>query len=345
MKPGFVGVNTTRLRRNVLVVVLPTLALSLQTVAGSQAIVERPAADEGPTKIYVSMGLMDVDEIDSASQSFEANLFYTLRWHDPRLAHEGPGDRVDGLDTIWHPQLQFVNQQRIFRTLPEVAHVSPEGHAIYRQRVWGPFSQPLAVRDFPFDTQGFEMRLACSYARPSEIVFETDPEESTGLAPAFSLPDWEILGWEMDYEPYNPMEGSEGVASFALVFHARRYAQPFIMKVILPLVLVVAMSWLIFWIDPAQAGTQIGVASTSMLTLIAYRFMVGGSLPEVPYLTRMDYFILGSTVLVFLALVQAVFTAVVAARNLPEQAANVDGVCRILFPIAFVAILILSLVA
>jgi hypothetical protein len=36
-----------------------------------------------------------------------------------------------------------------------------------------------------------------------------------------------------------------------------------------------------------------------MLTLIAYRFSIGELVPKVAYLTRLDYFILGSTLMVF----------------------------------------------
>ena len=79
-----------------------------------------------------------------------------------------------------------------------------------------------------------------------------------------------------------------------MIFTAQRYTTNYVLKIILPLFMIVAMSWIVFWINPEQAGTQIGVATTSMLTLIAYRFMVGGTMPPVPYLTRMDYFIFGS---------------------------------------------------
>jgi hypothetical protein len=35
--------------------------------------------------------------------------------------------------------------------------------------------------------------------------------------------------------------------------------------------MIVAMSWLVFWIDPKESGSQINVAITTMLTLIAVR--------------------------------------------------------------------------
>jgi hypothetical protein len=108
--------------------------------------------------------------------------------------------------------------------------------------------------------------------------------------------------------------------------------------------LIVAMSWIVFWIDPDQSSTQIGVATTSMLTLIAYRFMVGGAIPPVPYLTRMDHFILGSTFLVFAALLQAVATSIMAHRKKMDRARKTDKMCRVIFPLTFAVMLLYSFV-
>jgi hypothetical protein len=103
-------------------------------------------------------------------------------------------------------------------------------------------------------------------------------------------------------------------------------------------VLIVAMSWTVFWLNPEQFGPQIGIATTSMLTLIAYRFMVGGSLPMVSYLTRMDYFIFGSMILVFITLVQAVVTSILVNSERTTLAKRIDRWCRCIFPIGFVLV-------
>ena len=47
---------------------------------------------------------------------------------------------------------------------------------------------------------------------------------------------------------------------------------------------------------------------TSMLTLIAYRFAIDSQLPPLPYMTRLDVFILTSTLLVFFSLIEVVVT-------------------------------------
>lgn len=299
----------------------------------------------GATRVHVAMGLLDVDEIDGADQNLTVNLVIQARWDDPRLAHPGPGDLVLPLQDVWHPELLFVNQQRIWSTFPRVARVAPSGMVEFRQRVWGPFSQPLDFREFPFDRQDLEMRVGAFGFRPHEIVFEADPEAPSGLASAFSLPDWGVTGWHLDFTPYDPLAGGRGTASFAMVLVVDRYASHYLWKVILPLILIVAMSSIVFWIDPREGGTQIGVSTTSMLTLIAYRFAVGSQIPAVPYLTRMDHFILGSTLLVFAALVQAVMTSVMHSKNQAERARRFDRICRVLFPAVFLVMVYVTLAA
>jgi hypothetical protein len=49
-----------------------------------------------------------------------------------------------------------------------------------------------------------------------------------------------------------------------------------------------------------------------MLTLIAYMLSLGSTLPKISYLTRADHFFVGSAILVFLGLMKAVLTLVLA---------------------------------
>jgi len=99
--------------------------------------------------------------------------------------------------------------------------------------------------------------------------------------------------------------------------------------------MIVMMSWVVFWIDPKAAGTQISVSMTSMLTLIAYRFAVGADLPKVSYLTRLDGFILLSTILVFTSLVEVLLTSTLAQGDSLAMARRIDLWARLIFPVAF----------
>ncbi|MBD3871389.1 MAG: hypothetical protein IFK91_00530, partial [Acidobacteria bacterium] len=106
--------------------------------------------------------------------------------------------------------------------------------------------------------------------------------------------------------------------------------------------IIVFMSWVVFWIGAEHVGPRLSVAVTSMLTLVAYRFLLGQNLPPVSYLTRLDYFLLGSTILVFVALIQVALTGTMNGKGRADRAQTVNRISRLTFPVAFAALLVWS---
>jgi hypothetical protein len=113
-----------------------------------------------------------------------------------------------------------------------------------------------------------------------------------------------------------------------MTLETRRLSGYYWIKVIAPLILIVAMSWTVNWIDPKDIGTKISITITAMLTLIAYRFAIGATLPKISYLTRMDIFILFSTILIYTSLVTVVLTAALSGKGKLEIAKRIDQVSR-----------------
>jgi hypothetical protein len=236
----------------------------------------RPLAAEGPTEVKIAVFVLDVDEVSNVSQSFDANVYIELQWQDSRLAHKNLDGITRSLNEVWHPRIQFINQQKIWPTLPEIVEISPQGEVVYQQRVWGAFSQPLELEDFPFDHQTLKIQLVAAGYSTQEVNLTPGKKSRIGIAAKFSLADWEILGWNVAAIPFVPILDEESFAGFSLSMEGKRKYGYFIIKVIIPLFLIVMMSWVVFWIDPKESGTQISVAITTMLTLIAYRLSLCG---------------------------------------------------------------------
>jgi len=102
---------------------------------------------------------------------------------------------------------------------------------------------------------------------------------------------------------------------------------------------VVVMSWAAFWVGRKNVGIRIGVATSSILTLIAHRFVLASLLPRLPYMTRLDYFTVGSTLLVFMALVTVIFTSFLAGKEHDSLTHKVDVTARVTFPAIFLLLL------
>lgn len=324
---------------------LVLFAMSIQLVQSAEApaLIERPNADSGPTQISALIWVVDINNIDSAQQTFTADIAVVLRWKDPRLAHTGNGVTHYALDQVWNPRVGISNETNsVSRRTPELVEVDADGTVVYRQRYVGPFSQPLRLQSFPFDKQTFRVQLVAVRYGPNEVKFMPDQKmveaglkQAGGISPSITLPDWTVENWEIKPFAYALEPGLE-YSGYSFEFTASRKAEHYIWKVILPLVLIVMMSWSVFWIAPSETGPQMSIAVTSMLTLIAYRFAIDSQLPRLPYTTSLDAFILMSTFLVFFSFVEVLVTTILETKEQNKLAKRIDLFCRAIFPAMFV---------
>lgn len=316
------------------------LALLAWLVGADAAVVladtGRPNPDQGPTVVTVDIFVLDLDTIDNAAQNFEANVYFEATWKDARLADKSDGQTVKRpLDDVWHPRLQILNQQRVWASLPDIADIEPDGTVRQRGRVWGYFSQPLDLREFPFDAQQLNLTVVAAGFNPEEVTLLAGA--NSGISDVFSIADWRTLGWRMTNDVSTPGLEKARNSGVALVLDVERRQGYYWIKVIAPLVLIVAMSWAVFWVDPRDGGTKISIAITAMLTLIAYRFAIGANLPAISYLTRLDVFILLSTILIYASLIVVLTTTVYTRKEKHQVATRIDEISRWAFPLFFIA--------
>jgi hypothetical protein len=329
--------------KRILVVVFMAMSIQLVRSAETLALIERPAAEGGPTQVSVGIWIVDISNIDSAQQNFTADVAIVLRWKDARLAHTGTGLAHYALDQIWTPRVGIANEtSSVVRKLPESVEVEPDGTVVYRQRYVGSFTQPLRLQSFPFDRQAFRIQFVAIRSRPDEVAFVPDEnwirdglQQDAGISQSITLPDWAVERWDAKASVYVLTPGMQ-YSGYVFEFTASRNVQHYILKVILPLVLIVMMSWSVFWTEPTNSSTQFSIAVTSMLTLIAYRFAVDTQLPRLPYMTRLDVFFLISTLLVFFSLIEVLVTTILDNNQQIARAKKIDRYCRVIVPVIFV---------
>jgi len=313
------------------------LVVGAATVTGSEELTgTRPGVDGQPLTISGTLFLLDVSKIDGADQSFTADVFMMLQWRDERLASAAEGMRRLPLKSVWEPRVQIINQRRIWKTFPEEVDVSPDGVVVYRQRYYGQFASALDLRDFPLDRHRFALQLVIPGYGPEEIEFVPSTDDlGEGRSPEMTVPDWSVGPFELRTAPYAIIPGAREISGLEGAFEARRHLGFYIGKAFVSVAIIVFMSWVVFWLGPQHVGPRLSVAVTSMLTLVAYRFLLGQSLPPVSYLTRLDYFLLGATILVFVALIQVALTSAMSER----RAASINRNSRWVFPVVFVILI------
>lgn len=324
------------------------ISLDCSVPENTQAI--RPDPKGTKTKLKVGFFLVDLKEIDDVKQTYTADIFFNLTWNDPRLSKDMLGRSLENcsinLGEIWHPPLIDMNRDIGNLLLEKKVLIDREGNINYKQRYVGKLSSNLNFTDFPFDEQILHFILATYGPDAENIVFELD-NNFTGVRKEFSIEGWDIKFLEAVIG--NELIQSQGAKSdknFARIdirLSADRNSKYYILNIIMPLCLIVLMAWAVFWIDPSAIGPQVGLSTATVFTLIAFRFSLGFRLPNVSYFTRIDNFIMYSTILVFMALGVAIATTKIASDGNEELANRIEKWARSTYLILFLIIIIFTL--
>ncbi len=313
------------------------LSFSSFVVAESTSEYKNSLPPSGLVDVKLGAFLIDLTKIDGAEQMFNADVLVRIHWNDPRLADSSRGERKMKLDDVWHPHMAIANLRDVKKFLPEVVNVSPDGDVVYRQRLLGDFTARLDLKEFPNDKQTLGIHVVAQGQRPDQVNFLPDLDY-TGRAEELTISDWSVGEVQIQNLPYKvPHLGA--IAGVRLEFETKRHVSYYFATIFASAAIIVCMAWMVFWMPPEAVNPRISISVTSMLTLIAHRFVVGSELPRLSYLTQMDYFLLGATFMVLLGLIGVVTVARVSNNGRPELGVKLNGVFRWLYPIIFCTML------
>jgi len=313
---------------------LVSFALAVALTGGLQGVVAQEAQSTS-RQVQVGLMLVDLTDVNGAEQTISADILMVARWNAPELAGRHSEDRSLGLDEVWHPTLLIYNQRSVSESLPREVTVQPDGTVGYVQRFTGTFSVPMDLRDFPLDSQDFYVWVVSPQRLGSPATLAPMADLSTYSVDRLSVSDWAVEPARLDDAPFQAAPGAPTNPGIKLSFAAHREMTYYVIQVLIPLVAIVFMAYAVFWVAPTVIPTRVGVVVTTMLTLIAYRFMLANLVPRLSYLTRLDWFMLGATVLVSLTLFAMAATAFLVSREQNAIVARIDRTGRWLYPLLF----------
>jgi hypothetical protein len=304
----------------------------------------RPDADGVPTRVTLGFMFVDVVEVNDLTQEFTADVFFRMRWHDPRLALPADtgnrGERVFPVSEVWSPQPGSLNRREIEKLLPDVVTVDADGLVTYLQRAYGSFAVRMDLRSFPRDRQTLEVQIASYRYSPEEVEFEI--EELSGLVRGLAVTGWQVEVGEPNIGPM--VIGGSGRefagATFRLI--ATREVDYYILTMALPLFFIAAMAWGVFWLDPSLLPPRTGISTAAVFSLIAFRFSLKVSLPRISYLTTADWYVLAATILVFGTFGHVILVARTAKMRGEEQARKIDRWGRWGYALLLAGLLVVS---
>ena len=193
------------------------------------------------------------------------------------------------------------------------------------------------LRRFPFDHQRLELELSDSEFDSSQVVYAAAPSIA-GIDDRArdQLSAWKIeddLSYERDIRAFRWEPGSPNYDYATFFVHARRHVSFHIARYFLPLFVLVASAFGVFWIDPEDLNTQVTIGVTCLLAVIAQQIVELSNLPEVAYLTFADRIYVISYVVIAASVFESLHTNALVRAGKRDLAVRIDYALRLFFPL------------
>jgi len=307
------------------------------------------AAEPAPTReVGIGMYLVDISNLDENTNTFTVELDVLVSIDYPELAFdeeaEGSAERVyTGAEAekfrseIWSAQIYPAN------AVGKLSHsglkivVDSDGHLEMTIRIDASLRARLDYRQFPFDTQVLPIEIESFPWNRDDLQLKIIGD-FVDYNHMHSLAEWEITG--ITSSSYHSLRMRDDVPFSTLSFDVSitRDSGFYLWKIFLTIVIIVALTWVVFWMSGEGLGRRAGVSSSGILTVIAYQFVTSASLPKVSYLTVADKVMILSIMTISATMLESIIVDRWTMSN-PSKKLKIDRICRVAFPLVYLSLL------
>lgn len=333
----------------------------VHTALAADLHTDAPPGD-GPIKVRAGFMLYDINEVEETTETFEFEGALLLSWVDPRQsfdpAIEGIDERVykgeyqfaelfDG----WWPQVVLSNQSGNLDRQGVVLRIEPDGTVWYVEELDAIAESPMDLRFFPFDRQALELHFKFLGYGVDEVRFEPVADYSNLLPKrgnAIGNAEWSVGDYAVTAgEDLSAIAGPDAVgygSTLRVDVQVARNPAYLLRTVVLPLALIVMLSWSIFWMDRESLGNRMDISFIALLTVVAFQTIVDQALPAIPGFTLMAGFIMLNYLLLAATIVVNLRVDHLDRSDRRTQGDVLDMRCRWLFPALYFAVFPLLIV-
>jgi hypothetical protein len=309
-----------------------------------------PPPGDRPVVVSVGIYVVDITRINEVDNTFSVELDVVAKWVDTRHAFDPAEEGSDHRtwfgsaaeikrQSMWNAQINATNTLGNLQIGQTNLTIESSGDVTVRARVTSALRASLDYHRFPFDSQALPIRLE-SYLWDSKTVSLRPIEDQSGFDPWFDLPEWKVIGLRTELSERSRKGYDIPFSHASVEIDIKRRSGYYVWKILVPLIVIVMISWVVFYMGEEGLGRRAGVSATGILTVIAYQFIATQSLPKVPYLTSMDKIMLLSVITIGATMVLNI-AITRYARSDPERAHRYDVICRWAFPVWYFGVLIL----
>lgn len=301
-----------------------------------------------PTRVSIGFLLLDMNSINEREETFEFEAILTLRWNDPRQAFDPVQAGVERKEfqgnyqftevyTGWWPQIIIGNGAEATDVDAQLLQIEPDGSMTYIEEFHAEVEAPLNLRAFPFDQQRLRLYLQVLGHDSDEVQLLSDPSRSGISTQLLNIAGWSIEGVHSEIVE-TQLFRDHRISQFVGLLHVSRQPFHLVALVIIPLTLLVMLTWSVFWMDDESLSDRINISFIGVLAVVAYQFIVQDAMPAISYFTLMDAFLISTLAIVGLSVAINLIVDKLNRANRRKLGDRVDHTCRWVFPLGFVAL-------
>ncbi|XP_067637225.1 pH-sensitive chloride channel 2 [Eurosta solidaginis] len=287
-----------------------------------------------PIDVYVRAYIYFMQNLEAHDLQFKIHVLLQLRFLDPRLTFRkvAPKRRQPILgekqlrDTLWMPHIFLANERdsSLLGTNEKdiLTSISPDGTVIISSRIKATLYCWMNLEKFPFDEQQCSTILESWMYNTSELVLHWEQKRPITIDPALHLTEYILHGaWSnetvvnADLNDLRHGAFAGNYSSLSFTVHLTREVGFYIMDYFLPSILIVAISWVSFWLQADQSPPRIMLGTSTMLTFITLASAQGKTLPKVSYIKVSEVWFLGCTLFIFGSLIEFAFVNTIWRRK------------------------------
>lgn len=338
--------------RIALSILAASLAILVPGAGRSADFLLGPPASDGPTRVSVGVLLSDVNAVTEQEETFEFEAVLTLRWRDPRQAFDpaeaGVSEKIyqggyqfaevfDG----WWPQIFLANESGQFESQAVLLRVEPDGSLTLIQEINAVAEMPMELRRFPFDRQHFEAIFEVLGLDADRVVLVADPDTTGSVDRGVSIAQWALHDVRIaTREEVSTLRSGRRakISQAVLSLEMAREAGHMLRMVVLPLALLVFLTFTVFWMDRESLGDRMDISFIGILSVVAYQIVVSEHMPAIAYFTLMNGFLFSTYLLLAAGVVVNLAVSKLDQSGRTRAGNRVDRNCRWAFPLLFVGL-------
>ena len=313
-------------------------------VLTGQAEVVGPPVIRQPIPVSVGVKLEQITGVDQKAENYGAVYSLRMKWQDPQLAfrpdecdceykvfYNDDFAKFASQNDIDWPTFVIGNQQNNRWVQNKAVVVNPDGAATYFERFTTDLQAPdFQFRTFPFDEQQFYIHVDSLF--PVENFTFAPDNDFTEIGTSLGEEEWYIT--DSQSTATSGLFSTETVTPrFELRFWAKRHLTFYIFRILVPLLLIITVSWITFFLQ--DFGKRVDVTSANLLLFFAYNFTIANDLPRLGYMTYLDALLVGTFIISVLTLAYNVYLKRQDSKGRTAQARKIDRYMIWLYPLGF----------